>query len=160
MKIVYQVGYRNNLDSGESFDDLLANELQGAFADEYEEVGEADVFDYFQVRYEYPLGSDESLIAFELDIPVEGTAIRQARFMQDIHGGISGLEGVFMLFKFGDESLFKNLQTLYTQIFEIEMQLREVTTLIFADTYRQNYFNHLQETTTRTVFNSSVGSTR
>lgn len=146
MKITYQVGYKNDLDSDESFDDLLANELQRAFADEYEEVGEADVFDYFQVHYEHPLNEDESLIAFELDIPTVGTEIQQVRLMQDINKRIRALEGVFMLFKFHDESLFSSLQKLYAEIFGLEMKLREIATLIFADTYQSNYLDHIQET--------------
>ncbi len=146
MKITYQVGYRSDLDSDESFDDLLASELQRAFADEYEEVSEADVFDYFQVHYEHPLNEDESLIAFELDIPTEKTEIQQARLMEDIHRRIRAIEGVFVFFKFHDEGLFGSLQKLYAEIFALEMKLREIATLIFADTYRGNYLDHIRET--------------
>ncbi len=146
MKIAYQVGYKSDLDSDKTFDDLLASELQGAFADEYEEVGEADVFDYFQVHYEHPLDDDESLIAFELDIPTEEMGIQQARLMEDIHRRIRAIEGVFVIFKFHDEGLFGSLQKLYAEIFALEMKLREIATLIFADTYRSNYLDHIRET--------------
>lgn len=59
--------------------------------------------------------------------------------------GMNNAEFIDAVFKFQDPFLNQQLEKLYNEIHNIELRLREVISFIFADTYKQDFYNVLYE---------------
>lgn len=53
--------------------------------------------------------------------------------------------GIIVAFKFGDSIQFALLNTIYEELYRIEMKLREAISFIFIDTYKDGYYNLLRD---------------
>ncbi len=146
-KVIYQIGFESTLDATTTIDEILLDLLNQVFIDGYIEFEESEINDYVMIQYEHNFDNiDHSWVGFQLELPDEiGT--NNIDIIRKFTQHLQSHNQIFVVFKFYDDSLFARLQRLYTEIFEIEMRLREVTTFIFADTYRQNYHDCLVEIT-------------
>ena len=84
---------------------------------------------------------DNSLVEFDSASEEMGNLIRE--FSKSVAGYTN--EGIEHLLKLNDFQLRHELRKYGKEIFEIEMNLREVLSLIFVDTYGEDFYKLLQE---------------
>jgi len=137
--------------------DLIVESLKSAYEDNYDEppsVEELDmaidiryVKDHFKQHIEPEHEQGETFIGgFSVDfVPEEvdvGNEIVKAFCKELINKGEKGIQH---LLKFKDPYLKMRNSKYADEIFDIEMKLREVLSLIFMDTYGDNFYNLLKD---------------
>jgi hypothetical protein len=115
--------------------------LRTSFEEIYLEKTEDDLKDYIQIKYIYVISNKRFLIGFNIDFEDIETDIDSA--IKTFCKNIQENENCEFIVKFYDDNLLSNLKTLYDEVFEIEMKLREIITFIFISTYENDYYNLL-----------------
>ena len=138
----YLVVYSEELD----LMDLLTEMLKNALEDVYDEPPEEEeLSQYITIRHTTPREDGRRICGFsvEFDSAVEGMGELVHDFSQSVADCTD--EGIRHLLKLNDPQLRRTLRDYGDEIFEIEMKLREALSLIFVDTYGQNFYTLLKE---------------
>jgi hypothetical protein len=140
-QVSYQVVATRNCDINAELLAILKESLEDTYAD----VGGENLESNIQIKYIKSIGNNERVIAgfcFLLDEEIRDKEI----IIDRINDRLSSSEYIDVVFKFEDTDLFSRLGMLYSDLFEIEMKLREAITFIYVDTYGSDCYNLLRET--------------
>ncbi len=116
--------------------------LKGTFNDHYITYDE-DNFDFVDIKYSVSITGDKYVSGFSIDLETQD--YDHSKMIQSINDRFADDEGFFVAFKYSDNPLFTLLQRLYGELYNIEMKLREAITLIFIDSYKDDFYNLLYE---------------
>jgi len=119
--------------------------LEQAYEDSYiDDYDAATLEDAIQIKYEKLLPkSSKVIVGFEITLPEDSPEIEM--LIASINNNLLSSSNIEAVFKFKDLDLFSKLGALSSDLFEIEMKLREAITFIFIDTYGSDYYNLLKE---------------
>ena len=116
------------------------------------------IFNWIEIKYNINSG-DKYIAGFSLvrefnieesDTKVEGSK----ELAEEEFGGLTEEFGqklqsnrdIALVIKYNDEVMATQYQDYVKEIFELEMELREVISFIFLDTYKQDYYDLLKDT--------------
>ena len=140
--VAYQVVYSKDADIKGEIEELLKEALE----DNYVVVDEENL-DFIEINYVVVIDDTKSIAGFKLDLSsIDADAIK---LVQSFNEKLNDDENIAVVFKYTDNSFFAFLQKIYEELYAIEMKLREVVTLIFIDTYKDDFYNLLYETDVR-----------
>jgi len=134
----YQVVFNNKYD----FKNELKELLKSAFEQNYREVSEEELDTYIEINYEKQIDNYKYLVGFEInfdDEPNQDGVMK--KIIKDFSENLKESEKINLILKFYDSDLLDYLSKVYKALFEIEMKLREIISLIFIDTYKS--WDHL-----------------
>lgn len=139
----------------ENLMELLKDSLSQAYEDNYDEPPEfEELLQFIDIRYskkhvrpseESESGETCSICGFSVDFDAEDEDMAEnlvKAFCEDLAGSDEFIKHIL---KLNDPYLRKINQKYADEIFEIEMKLREAISLIFLDTYGDNFYNLLTE---------------
>ena len=138
----YLVVYSEELD----LMDLLTEMLKNALEDVYDEPQEAEeLSQYITIRYITPREDGHRICGFSVEF--DSAAGGMGELIYDFSQSVADCtdEGIRHLLKLNDPQLRRTLRDYGDEIFEIEMKLREALSLIFVDTYGENFYALLKE---------------
>lgn len=138
----YLVVYSEELDLME----LLTETLKGALEDVYDEPQEAEeLSQYITIRYATQREDGHRICGFSVEF--DNTAGGMGGLIYNFSQSVADCtdEGIRHLLKLNAPQLRRTLRDYGDEIFEIEMKLREVLSLIFVDTYGENFYALLKE---------------
>ena len=145
----YLVVYSEELDLMELLTETLKNELEGV---DDEPLEEEELKQYINIRYtkrredETQRREDRRRISgfsVEFDTAEEWMGDLIDNFSESVADCTD--EGIEHLLKLNDPQLQRTLRDYGEEIFEIEMKLREALSLIFVDTYGQDFYTLLKD---------------
>jgi len=138
VNVTYQVIFDNNTD-------LIAElnaVLKEAFDDNYVTYEDED-FNLIEIKYTIKIDNDKSVSGFQVSFDSLDEEV--IKIVESFNEKLKENEKLAVAFKFHDDTLFESLKKLYEELFEMEMRLREVVSLIFIDTYKDDFYNLLYE---------------
>ena len=138
----YLVVYSEELDLMDLLTEMLKNALEDV---DDEPPEEEELSQYITIRYTTPREDGRRICGFsvEFDSVVGGMGELIHDFSQSVADCTD--EGIRHLLKLNDPQLRRTLRDYGDEIFEIEMKLREALSLIFVDSYGQNFYTLLKE---------------
>lgn len=105
------------------------------------------ISDCLLVLFVKDIGGDKSILYFSLEFAEEmlpkGEIANQV--LGQFNDWLKNHEKIKLVFRYRDDYLFNDLDKYYKEIFDIEMELREVISLIFIDTYGDDFYNLLRD---------------
>jgi len=132
----FQVLFTSNIDFEKTIKELIIE-----VSKEYNDLINEDNIDAIvEVKYTKELSNNRFLIGFKI-ITEETFSDEELKIFC---GSINDLDECEFLIKFEDVFLFDSLKKYYDEIFEIEMQLREILSYIFISTYEDDCFSFLE----------------
>jgi hypothetical protein len=109
------------------------------------------IFKWIEIKYNYP-SNDKYFAGFSLHIDgfslVEGfgTNIEEFKKLTEEFGQkLQSNSDIDLVIKYNDEVMATKYQEYSKEIFNLEMELREVINFIFLDTYKEDYYNLLKD---------------
>ena len=149
VKVDYLVVYSEEMDLIELLIETLKNELDGVSKEplETEELRQHIDIRYTKMREDgrricgFSVQFDNGLVEFDSASEDMRNLIRE--FSKSVAGCTN--EGIEHLLKLNDFQLQHELRKYGKEIFEIEMNLREALSLIFVDTYGEDFYKLLKE---------------
>ena len=138
----YLVVYSEELDLMDLLTEMLKNALEDVY-DESQQVEELN--QYITIRYTTPREDDRRICGFSVEF--DSAAGGMGELIYDFSQSVADCtdEGIRHLLKLNDPQLQRILRDYGEEIFEIEMKLREALSLIFLDTYGENFYALLKE---------------
>lgn len=134
--VEFQALFTSNIDFEKTIKELIVEVSKG----NNDLINEDNIDAIFKVKYTNKLLNDRFLIGFK--IVIEETFSEEE--LKIFCRSINDLDECEFLIKFGDTFLFDSLEKYYEEIFEIEMQLREILSYIFISTYEDDCFSFLE----------------
>ena len=143
LTVDYLVVYSEEMDLIELLTEMLKNALEDVH-DEPPEVEE--LRQYINIRHTTPREDGHRVCGFSVEF--DSAAGAMGELIHDFSQSVADCEeeGIGHLLKLHDPHLQRTLRDYGTEIFEIEMKLREALSLIFVDTYGKNFYELLNET--------------
>jgi len=144
ISINYHIIHSSSLDiKTEVFGTLLK-----ALEANYAEVDDDELADCISVVYTMPLNKKQNLTDLILAIQLSSLGgINPLVLFADFHRELANNEMIDSVFKYTDTLLHDKLKGYFSEIFKLEMILREAITVIFATTYKTGYYNLLKDYT-------------
>ena len=138
----YLVVYSEELDLMDLLTEMLKNALEDV---DDEPPEEEELSQYITIRHTTSREDGRRICGFsvEFDSVVGGMGELIHDFSQSVADCTD--EGIRHLLKLNDPQLRRTLRDYGDEIFEIEMKLREALSLIFVDSYGQNFYTLLKE---------------
>jgi len=144
-KVIYQFIFEKS----EDFDPMgeVADKIKEGLDYIGRNIAKEDIWNYLSVEYEKDIQGDKSVICFSLEFSEEilPKGDQSNQLFGQFNEWIKGCEKIKFVFKYRDDYLFSDLDKYYKEIFDIEMELREVISLIFIETYGDNFYNLLRD---------------
>jgi len=146
MKIDFQIVHTIKSDLKEYLLDLMKQTLgesaiiEVSVEEKPEDIQNWEIFNWIEIKYNYILEENKSIVGFSLDISEEYREI-----ISEFGDHLKDDENIEVVFKYFDESMSEKHKSYAEEIFEIEMKLREIISFIFIDTYKGDYHNLLKE---------------
>ncbi|MFA5050433.1 MAG: hypothetical protein WC501_05485 [Candidatus Micrarchaeia archaeon] len=132
----FQVLFNNKID----FEETIRSLIIQVSKENNNQVDTGSINNFINIRYSKELSNSKYLIGFELIL--DGSfSVEELNIFCEYLDGVKYCD--FMI-KFGDEYLFDLLKKYYEEIFDIEMQLREIFSYIFISTYETDCFSFLE----------------
>jgi len=103
-------------------------------------IDKDNVNTFLEIKYLSKLSNSKYLVGFELVLD-DSFSIEELKTFCEF---LDSAENCEFLIKFGDEYLFNSLKKYYEELFDIEMQLREIFSYIFISTYEIDCFSFLE----------------
>ena len=120
----------------------LESALKETFDSIYVEFDEEN-FEFIEIKYQVTIDDHKSLAGFQLSL--DNLDADYLKIISSFNEKLKDAENLAIAFKFYDNTLYELLIKLYQELFDIEMRLRETITLIFVDTYKDDFYNLLHE---------------
>ena len=138
----YLVVCSDEMDLMELLTEALKNALEGV-DDEPPEAEELS--QYITIRYTTPREDSHRICGFSVEFDSAAGGIGE--LIHDFSQSVADCtdEGIEHLLKLNDPQLQRTLRDYGEEIFEIEMKLREALSLIFVDTYGQDFYTLLKD---------------
>lgn len=127
----------------EDYHEKIFEVLKEVYSENYDEFEELSILQQISFQYTIKIEQDKVLIGLEIDFEEIGTEIENV--INDFSSSLTDLECVDVVFRFKDENLLAFIVQLHKELFSLEMRLREAITLIFVDTYKEEYYNFLKD---------------
>ncbi len=137
--ISYQIVFNEKLD----FKNRILSLLNEAIEENFGPVDQKTLINNFDFKKEKETPNNRFILAF--DLTFEETWENLEGIIKTFNDKLNQEEDISVAFKFYDEELLKNLKEFYQEIFEIEMNLREILTFIFVYRYGGDFDNLLRE---------------
>jgi len=146
--VSYQIVFKAKHDFNSEILKILEQSLDDSYIEDYET---ATLEDAIQIKYEKSLiKSKRIIVGFEITLFEDLPEIEM--LIKNINANLLSSSKIEAVFKFEDLDLFSKLDALHSDLFKIEMRLREAMTFIYVDTYGTDYYNLLRETNVRPHF--------
>ena len=142
----YLVVYSEEMDLMELLTDMLKNALKDV---EEEPPDEEELRDLINICY--TKRQEDSLYICGFSVEFDSAEERTEEQLGELIANFSGYvvdckdKGIEHLLKLNDPHLRRTLRAYGDEIFEIEMKLREALSLIFIDTYGEDFYNLLKD---------------
>ena len=122
----------------ETFDEstTISTEIE----EQPENIKEWSIFDWIETKYNHQSDGDKYIAGFILCLEECFWEI-----IQEFGRKLQEDENIDLVLKYGDEGMQEKHQEYAKKIFDLEMELREVISFIFLDSYKQDYYNLLRE---------------
>ena len=101
------------------------------------------IFDWIEIKYNYPSGN-KYITGFSLIRVLDTKGFEE--LAEEFGRKLQASSDVYLVVKYNDEVMATQYQDYVKEIFELEMELREVISFIFLDTYKQDYYDLLKDT--------------
>ena len=138
----YLVVYSKDMDLTELLTEILKNALEDV-GDEPPE--EEELREHINIRY--TKRREDFLYICGFSVEFDSAEERMSELIANFSESVVDCqdEGIEHLLKLNDPYLRRTLRTYGDEIFEIEMKLREALSLIFIDTYGEDFYNLLKD---------------
>lgn len=138
----YLVVYSEELD----LMDLLTEMLKNALEDVYDELPEEEELRE-NINIRYIKRREDFLYICGFSVEFDSAEERMGELIANFSGSVVDCKdkGIEHLLKLNDPHLCRTLRAYGDEIFEIEMKLREALSLIFVDTYGQDFYTLLKD---------------
>ena len=146
MKVDFQIVHTVNSDIKEYLLDLLKQTLDESTTFDFsveekpENIEDWTLFNWIEIRYNYSIVESKFITGFSLEFDEQVDGI-----LNEFGNSLNDDENIEIVFKYFDEPMFQKHKDYAQEIFELEMRLREVLSFVFIDTYKENYYNLLDE---------------
>jgi len=146
MKVDFQIVHTVRSNIKEYLLDLLKQTLDGSTIIEFsveekpENLEEWSIFTWIDIRYNHEIKENKFITGFNLEFE-EGLK----EFIKEFLSNLNDDENIEVSFKYFDEPMLQKHKDYAEEIFEVEMRLREALSFVFIDTYKENYYNLLDE---------------
>ena len=130
--------------------ELLTETLEDALGGVDDELSAEDELKHpITIRPTKTRADGQQIYRFSVEFDTEEE--RMGALIDDFSESIAGRtdDGIEHLLKLNDPQLRRTLRDYAEEIFEIEMKLREALSLIFVDTYGEDFYDLLKETNVR-----------
>jgi len=140
--VSYQIVFKTKQDFKSGILDALQQSLEDLYVDQYDA---ATVADAIRIKYEKAL-EDDTRVIVGLEITLLEDLPEKAELVERMNDNLLSSDEIEAVFKFDDSDLFMKLDAIHSDLFTMEMRLREAMTLIFIDTYGTDYYDLMKET--------------
>jgi len=143
-QIVHQITKDNDIE--EYLLDLLKNTfdesttIDESIEEKPKDIEDWSIFSWIEIKYTHQSDENTFITGFSLD-----TEKNSKELIQEFGDHLNNDDNIKVVFKYSDELMFENHKNYVKDIFELEMKLREVISFIFIDTYKENYYDLLNE---------------
>lgn len=127
----------------EDFHQKIIEVLKEVYQENYDEFDEINIIHQLHFQYTKKIEENKFLIGFSIEFEEIGTEINN--LIIDFSSNLDDLECVDVVFRFNDENLLRFIVDIHKELFSLEMKLREAITLIFIDTYKEEYYDFLRD---------------
>jgi len=138
----YLVVYSEEMDLMEFLTEMLKSALEDV---DYEPQEVEELSQYITIRYTTQREDGHRICGFSVEF--DSTSGRMGELVYDFSQSVADCndEGIRHLLKLNDPQLRHTLRDYGDEIFKIEMKLREALSLIFVDTYGDNFYALLKQ---------------
>lgn len=123
------------------FNNELIDILKRSSEENYGQKTNKELEGFVTIRYQLEIVNKKYLLGFSVDFRDVETDLETA--IQTYCRLLQEHDNCEITIKYQDDNLLETLRDLYYEIFDIEMNLREIISLIFITTYENDYFNFL-----------------
>ena len=145
----YLVVYAEELDLMDLLTEMLKNALEDVYDEppEEEELRQHINIRYTKRRKDKAERQEDCRCTSGFSVEFDSEEERLAELIDDFSESLANCtdEGIEHLLKLNDPQLQRTLRDYGEEIFEIEMKLREALSLIFVDTYGQDFYTLLKD---------------